>query len=279
MYSVSEEIANSPSRKDGIDYEIEDNQRRYGSHIIQEAGILMKLPQVTIVTSQIIFHRFYCRQSFKSYDVKNICMGVVFIAIKYTEVKRRIRDIVNTFNYVFQKTEGAKIEYLDTREELYWKLKADVMEAEMTVLKEFGFLMKVEPPHKFILNYLKLLEKSNDVAQKAWNYLNDSMRTTLSVQYKPESIAAASIFLAAKMLKVRLVEEPYPWWEIFDTTKEEILSISEEINNFYNKPKPFYIDIEKFYAAAAAAAAVVVPTTISSPASTTTTTTSTTPTS
>ncbi|GAM28641.1 hypothetical protein SAMD00019534_118170 [Acytostelium subglobosum LB1] len=246
-----EDIDNSPSRRDGIDIEVEDTQRRYGVEIIQEAGLLLRLPQVSIVTSQIIFHRFYCRQSFKTFDVKNICMGVVFVAAKYTESLggRRLRDVVNVFNYIFQKSEGTKAESLDTREVLYWRMKADVVDAELIILKEFGFLLTVEPPHKFILNYMKLLEKSNELAQMAWNYLNDSMRTTLSIQYKPESISAAAIFMASRVLRVRLPEEPYPWWEIFDTTKEEIEAITSEISNLYTKPKPFYIDLQKLYGA------------------------------
>ncbi|EGG15128.1 cyclin [Cavenderia fasciculata] len=245
LYFTNEEIIDSPSKRDGIDPLVEDNLRRYGADIIQEAGVLLKLPQISIVTSQAIFHRFYCRKSFKEHDVHLICMGVIFVSCKYTESLRGLRAVVNVFNYIQQKREKKTIEFLDTNQQRYWDLKHEVIEAELTLLKEFGFMMSVEPPHKYILSYMKLLDRSNELAQKAWNFLNDSMRTTLCVQYKPESISAAAIFMAARMLKVKLPEHPYAWWEIFDTTHDEIESISFDIYNLYTKPKPYYIPIDK----------------------------------
>ena len=32
-----------------------------GAEMITEAGILLKIPWYTIITSQQIYHRFYCR--------------------------------------------------------------------------------------------------------------------------------------------------------------------------------------------------------------------------
>ncbi|KAK5580625.1 hypothetical protein RB653_000647 [Dictyostelium firmibasis] len=243
LYFSDEEIQNSPSRKDGISFEIEDNLRRYGVEVIQEAGILLELPQATTVTGQVIFHRFYCRKSLKEYDVKTLAMGSLFVSTKFAEPPRKIRDILNVFTLIWQKKEGLPIEYIDTTKQAYWDLKGDVIAAEFDILKEFGFLMFVDLPHKYILNYMKLLERSKELAQKSWNYLNDSMRTTVTIQYKPESIAAASIFLASRMLGTQLPEEPYPWWELFDTTKEEIELISFEINKLYSKSPPYYIDV------------------------------------
>ncbi|KAM9977197.1 hypothetical protein ACTFIR_011055 [Dictyostelium discoideum] len=243
LYFSDEEIQNSPSRKDGISFEIEDNLRRYGTEVIQEAGILLELPQATTVTGQVIFQRFYCRKSLKEYDVKTLAMGSLFVSTKFTEPQRKIRDILNVFTLIWQKKEGLPIDYIDTTKQAYWDLKGDVIAAEFDILKEFGFLMYVDLPHKYILNYMKLLERSKELAQKSWNYLNDSMRTTITIQYKPESIAASSIFLASRILGTQLPEEPYPWWELFDTTKEEIELISFEINNLYSKPSAYYIDV------------------------------------
>ena len=43
LLSPEDILFNSPSRKDGIDRETEENLRIYGCEIIQEAGILLKL--------------------------------------------------------------------------------------------------------------------------------------------------------------------------------------------------------------------------------------------
>eukprot|EP01132_Coremiostelium_polycephalum_P003120 gene3120-3901_t len=210
LYFTREEILFSPSRTDGIDPQTEDNLRRYGSEIIQEAA-----------TSSL------------------------FLSFKHTSEysNRKIRDFINVFTYIWQKREGLPIEYVDTSKESYWDFKGDIIISEFEILKEFGFHMMVDVPHKYILNYMKLLDKSNVLAQHSWNYLNDSMRTTLPCQYPPESLAATAIFLAARVEKVKLPESPVPWWELFDTTKDEIETISYEINQLYTKPKPYYIKL------------------------------------
>jgi len=40
------------------------------------------------------------------------------------------------------------------------------------------------------------------------------------VRFKPEVIAAASIYMAARVLQIPMVESPEPWWELFDATKD-----------------------------------------------------------
>jgi len=54
-------IQNSPSKCAGVTWEIEKNHRIFGCEIIQEGGILLKLPQVVMATGQSIFHRFFYR--------------------------------------------------------------------------------------------------------------------------------------------------------------------------------------------------------------------------
>ncbi|XVF06925.1 hypothetical protein REPUB_Repub06bG0093000 [Reevesia pubescens] len=63
-------LNNSPSRKDGIDEATETTLRIYGYDLIQESGILLKLPQAIMATGQVIFHHFYCKKSFARFDVK-----------------------------------------------------------------------------------------------------------------------------------------------------------------------------------------------------------------
>ena len=41
------------------------------------------------------------------------------------------------------------------------------------MLREVGFMMFIDLPHKYILNYLKLLEGPQELAQSAWSYAND----------------------------------------------------------------------------------------------------------
>lgn len=65
FYLTPEELENSPSRKDGIDRETETTLRLYGCQIIQEATVLLGLPQVAACTGMVLYQRFFCKRSFK----------------------------------------------------------------------------------------------------------------------------------------------------------------------------------------------------------------------
>ncbi|XP_050287905.1 cyclin-L1-1-like [Quercus robur] len=58
----------------------------------------------------------------------------------------------------------------------YHDLKTDLNRTERHVLKEMGFVCHVEHPHKFISNYLAILETPPELRQEAWNLANDRHR-------------------------------------------------------------------------------------------------------
>ena len=70
FYVSKEDLASSPSRADGISAEVETAQRVYGCELIQQAGILLKLPQAVMATGQVLLQRFYCKVSLVAHDVK-----------------------------------------------------------------------------------------------------------------------------------------------------------------------------------------------------------------
>lgn len=81
--------------------------------------------------------------------------------------------------------------------------------------------MHVQHPHKLIISYLRVMElvDNRPFVQRAWNYMNDSFRTTVILQYEPPTIACSVIFLAARDLKISLKTSP-PWWEVFGAELE-----------------------------------------------------------
>lgn len=70
FYVSKDDLADSPSSKDGISSDVERDQRIYGCEMIQEAGILLRLPQAVMATGQVLLHRFYCKVSLVAHDVK-----------------------------------------------------------------------------------------------------------------------------------------------------------------------------------------------------------------
>jgi protein BUR2 len=57
------EINNTPSTLDKLPIAEERCRRAKGVNFIIQAGILLKLPQLTLATASVFFHRFYMRSS------------------------------------------------------------------------------------------------------------------------------------------------------------------------------------------------------------------------
>jgi hypothetical protein len=60
---TEEEVCNSPSIHDGLPAAEEISRRAKGVNFITQAGILLKIPQLTLGTASVFFHRFYMRYS------------------------------------------------------------------------------------------------------------------------------------------------------------------------------------------------------------------------
>lgn len=73
----------------------------------------------------------------------------------------------------------------------------------------------------------------------AWNFVNDSLSTTLSLQWEPEIIAVALIYLACKLSKFNVtdwigrVREHIKWWDMFvqDVTMDVLEDICHQVFN------------------------------------------------
>ncbi|CAM9003578.1 unnamed protein product [Rhodiola kirilowii] len=98
FYLKDEQLEETPSRKDGIDNETETILRIYGCDLIQESGILLRLPQAVMATGQVLFHRFYCKKSFARFNVKIVAASSVWLASKLEENPRKARHVLLVFH-------------------------------------------------------------------------------------------------------------------------------------------------------------------------------------
>eukprot|EP01104_Vermistella_antarctica_P009850 TRINITY_DN2580_c0_g1_i1.p1 TRINITY_DN2580_c0_g1~~TRINITY_DN2580_c0_g1_i1.p1 ORF type:complete len:294 (+),score=37.12 TRINITY_DN2580_c0_g1_i1:292-1173(+) len=234
-------LVNTPSRLDGVNEGTETFMRISGCEVIQEAGILLKLPQVTICTAQVLFHRFYYRQSFAKYTPGSTALGSLFLATKVNETPRKLRHVVNVFHRLELRRGGKPVVLLDIADKKYWDLRQEMLTMESYILRELGFHMMMNHPHKFIFNYILILDpkllKDKAFVQETWKFANDSMRTTACVRFRPEVVACCCIFMAARYKQVALPEEPLPWWDLFDANITEITELSRMILSLYSRPK------------------------------------------
>lgn len=113
-------LAQSPSCRDGVDSTEELLHRAFGCELIQEGGILLRLPQVVMATAQNLFHRFFyrcdesidfsvfmlnglcidfdnIRKSLKRFDVFSVAMGTLLLSSKIEEKPKILREVLMLF--------------------------------------------------------------------------------------------------------------------------------------------------------------------------------------
>ena len=119
-------------------------------------------------------------------------MVSIFVAAKCEEQIRRTKHILNVFYYIVQKrsktnhkkldkengsdsttSDNAEQKFLDPSSPSYYATKMALHNTETMMLRQFGFVLHVEHPHKFVLMYLNILHGTEELAQQAWNILND----------------------------------------------------------------------------------------------------------
>lgn len=79
------------------------------------------------------------------------------------------------------------------------------------------------------------------MVQMAWNFVNDSLSTTVCLQWEPEIIAVALIHLASKLSKFSVVDwsgrqsHHLRWWDMFvaDVTMEILEDICHQVLDLY----------------------------------------------
>ncbi|VFQ62242.1 unnamed protein product [Cuscuta campestris] len=108
---------------------------------------------------------------------------------------------------------------------------------ERVVLATLGFELNVHHPYKpLVVALQKFKVAQNTLVQVAWNFVNDGLRTSLRLQFKPHHIAAGAIFLAAKFLKVRLPHDNEKvWWQEFDVTPRQLEEVSNQMLELYEQ--------------------------------------------
>jgi hypothetical protein len=118
---------------------------------------------------------------------------------------------------------------------LEWKQEAIKVEREILSTLGFQVYEVIDHPHSYLLYIIKLIHGSPELAQVAWNYLNDSMRLSLTIRFNSVYIACAAIFLASRKLGFPLPEEEgMEWWSLLKIEKEYLLEIANEIMSLYS---------------------------------------------
>ncbi|KAF8028775.1 hypothetical protein BT93_E1435 [Corymbia citriodora subsp. variegata] len=227
---------NSPSRLDGIDLKKETYLRKCYCTFLQDLGMRLKVPQVTIATAIIFCHRFFLRQSHSKNDRRTIATVCMFLAGKVEETPRPLKDVILVSYEIIHKKDPAAAQRIKQKE-VYEQQKELILLGERVVLATLGFDLNVHHPYKPLVEAIKKFKVAqNALAQVAWNFVNDGLRTSLCLQFKPHHIAAGAIFLAAKFLKVKLPSDgERVWWQEFDVTPRQLEEVSNQMLELYEQ--------------------------------------------
>ncbi|KAI0374766.1 cyclin-L1 [Pilatotrama ljubarskyi] len=257
------QIEKTPSREDGIPEELELDLRAFGCKLIHEAGVLLRQKQVAVATAQILFQRFWYVTSMKQFGIGDIGMGALYLASKLEECPVRMRDLINVYDLLLQRTAHKlkhppgissagvpcpEFKYIPMSYfgNTFYDLKDALVVAEMQILKRLGFNVHVVLPYGTLVNYLRLLglTEREDVSSKAWGFLNDarvflSPRTPVYALYAVPTIVSAAILLATRQLAIALPSTPEScWWELFDADWEDVWSVAGYIMRLYRERSP-----------------------------------------
>lgn len=244
-YYDKKDLKNTLSIRDGLDYETERRYRKEGARFIMQCGTEMALGHNTIATGIVYFHRFYMFHSFKTFPRYVSACCCLFLAGKVEETPKKCMDIIKTARTLLSDIKFKSFG-VDPKEE--------VMILERILLKTIKFDLQVEHPYGYLLKYAKCLKgdkgKLQKMVQMAWNFVNDSLSTTVCLQWEPEIIAVALIHLASKLSKFIVDDwtgrEPshLRWWDMFvaDVTMEILEDICHQVLDLYQQSQTTGMD-------------------------------------
>ncbi|XP_020100242.1 cyclin-T1-2-like [Ananas comosus] len=233
-FSRQEIENNSPSRKDGIDRRKESELRMLYCSFIGDVGRRLKLPQISIATAIMFCHRFYLHQSHAKNEWQTIATVCIFLAAKVEDTPCALDSVVRVAYETMYRRDSTAARRI-SQKDVFEKQKALILIGERLLLSTVRFDFNVQHPYKPLLDALnKLRITRKDVRQVAWNFVNDWLRSTLCLQYKPHYIAAGSLFLAAKFHNVKLPSgRGYAWWNEFDVNPRQLEAAIREMMELY----------------------------------------------
>lgn len=212
--------------------------RRLTCAFLQESGQKLRLPQLSIATAIVFFHRFYASESYEEYDRFTVATTCLFLASKVEETPKKLKEVViETYKAHHQGTTT-----LEPESKEFWELKEKILVCERILLTTLGFNLSVEHAYRPLLAYVKSIQGTRDLAQVAWNFINDSLRTTICLQYAPRCLAAAAAHLAAKFLSAQKQDKEYKlpdtkdggkWYTSFQCSEAVLEDISKQILDMY----------------------------------------------
>lgn len=214
-YFTAEQLANSPSRKCGMDADQELMYRQRAANLIQDMGQRLQVSQLCINTAIVYMHRFYAFHSFTNFHRNSIAAAALFLAAKVEEQPRKLEHIIKVVHI------SLGLEAPDPLKESYAEQAQDLVFNENVLLQTLGFDVAIDHPHTHVVKTCHLVKASKDLAQTSYFMASNSLHlTTMCLQYKPTVVACFCIHLACKWSRWEIPQsnEGRHWFHYVDKT-------------------------------------------------------------
>lgn len=239
-----------------------DDQKIFACDTIQDAGILLNLPQVAMTTAQMLLHRVYITPGYTcdKFPVDITAMAALFLGAKVEEYPRKSREVIDVFARVIGNKLDRKISLHSSDNSTYQKVREELFSVEKRILKNLGFDLLSSYPHKILLSYyhaiIRHLDPHNNVwkvrdnkriVQIAWNYCNDCSRTDIFMKYTKVTVACACIEMACEDFGKPFPKSSrgQPWYSLF-VNESDVKNAMEKISDMYKRDRIEYRKITPY---------------------------------
>ncbi|XP_067647753.1 cyclin-T isoform X2 [Eurosta solidaginis] len=233
-YFSSEQLSNSPSRRQGIDADTELSYRQMTAYLIQEMGQRLQVSQLCINTAIVYMHRFYAFHSFTHFHRNNIAAASLFLAAKVEEQPRKLEHVIKAANKCLSQPTSSTTDayYIEQAQELVFN--------ENVLLQTLGFDVAIDHPHTFVVKTCHLVKACKDLAQTSYFLASNSLHlTSMCLQYKPTVVACFCIYLACKWSRWEIPQstEGKHWFHYVDktVTMDLLKQLTDEFIAIYEK--------------------------------------------
>ncbi|PYH39013.1 putative cyclin [Aspergillus neoniger CBS 115656] len=217
---TDEELTRTPSQLDGMTLEAEHMSRSKGVNFINQVGIMLKLPQLTLATAAVYLHRFYMRHSMVDLPQRpgihpyTTAAAALFLATKVEENVRRMKELVVACCRVGQKQPNMVV---DEQSKEFWRWRDTILVHEDVLLEALCFDLQLEQPYRILYDFICFfrMQDNKPLRNVAWAFVNDSGYTVLCLQFTARIIAAAALYAAAQHCDIGFEDDVLgrPWWE------------------------------------------------------------------
>lgn len=244
FYTREQVLISTPSRKDGIDAAKEQQFRRTYCNFIKQLVKELKLAAWTLETATIFTHRFFAERSIAKNDRFLVAASSVFLACKVDESPRALRDVAYVMHMTKNANKPAELEKLRTNPDAELQSLMDhILLAERALLYTLAFNLNVDHPYTHLAKdvmKLGITDKKNgkEFFQQTVNMLNDSLATTLCLQYEAATLAHAAMHEVAKLSGFNLrIPDEQSFQDYFSITQAELDDIIPQMMSLYKRPK------------------------------------------